>query len=373
MNTQTCRFSDWTVEHWQQIRQTSNAWWAGELERPLLPIVVNDKPSTPMPARMPFGRGLFADLTIREEQIVDQIAWQLQHQTYLGDSFPWVNMCCSGAGVLAVFTGATLHPQGHDDIWFRVDDPKPISELKIKFDCENLWLKRLIKIGKLVLERWEGRVLVSMPDLGGVLDVLSSFRPAEALLFDLYDEPDHVLRVINEIETAWHACYDLFAKQLSPTNPGYCAWAGIYSDVPYYMMQCDFCYMISPEMFDQFVKPTLARTSAKLDRAFYHLDGKGQLPHLQSLLQIPTLNGVQWIPGDGNPPPGDWPEVFSTILETGKQAQVMSDLSNLLAIMSKTHHYKGMTTGHWHTNDLAMAESVWQQVMHNCHTDPAIR
>ena len=42
----------------------------------------------------------------------------------------------------------------------------PISDLKIKLDGENPWLKRLIKIGQLVLERWEGRVLVSTPDIG---------------------------------------------------------------------------------------------------------------------------------------------------------------------------------------------------------------
>ena len=179
--------------------------------------------------------------------------------------------------------------------------------------------------------------------------------------------------MIAEIETAWHACYDLFHQQMSPANPGYTSWAGIYSDVPYYIMQCDFCYMISPAMFDQFVKSTLVRSSAKLSRCFYHLDGKGQLAHLQSLLQIPTLNGVQWIPGEGNPPPGDWPEVFTTILEAGKQAQITGDPSNVLSIMSKTNRYKGMTAGYWHTNDRAMAEAYLQQVIDNCHTDRAAR
>jgi 5-methyltetrahydrofolate--homocysteine methyltransferase len=316
---------------------------------------------------------LFSDLNVSEEQIIDQLAWELERHVYMGDAFPWVNMCCSGAGVLAALTGATLHPESYDDIWFRVDDVKPISQLHIAFDHQNAWLKRLLKIGMLVLERWEGRVLVSMPDIGGVLDVLSSFRPAEALLYDLYDEPQEVLRVIGEIETAWHACYDLFSGQMSPVNPGYTAWAGIYSDVPYYMMQCDFCYMISPEMFDQFVKPTLMRTSEKLGRAFYHLDGKGQLPHLESLLQIPTLNGVQWIPGDGNKPTGQWPEVFETILASGKHAQIMGDPSQLLSIMTQTQRCKNMTTGHWHTKDRAQAEHYLQALMHSCHTDSTAR
>lgn len=368
-----CRFTDWTVEHWQDVRDTTNQWWAGELDRSLMAVVVLDTPTRPMPAPKPFGRGLFGDLSISVDQLVDQIAWELDRQTYLGDSFPWVNMACSGAGVLAAMTGATLYPASYDDIWFKVDTQQEISELNIKFDPDNPWFKRLVDIGKQVLDRFDGRVLVSTPDIGGVMDVLSSFRPSESLLLDLYDEPEHVLRVIGEIETAWHACYDLFHQSLSPKNPGYTGWCGIYSDVPYYIMQCDFCYMISPGMFDQFVKPTLARSAAKLSRTFYHLDGKGQLPHLPSLLQIPELCGVQWIPGDGNPPFAEWPEVYETILSSGKKAQVMGDPSNLLAIMSKTGRRTHMTTGHTHTKSLEQAEYWLNQLTDNCRTNPAAR
>ncbi len=373
MNTTPCRFDDWTSEHWQTIRENSHAWWAGELDRPLVHMVIREKAETPMPAPKPFGRGLFSDLSISEERIVDQLAWEFNQKSFLGDAFPWVNMCCSGAGVLAALTGAQLHPESYDDIWFKVENPLPISELHLQLDTQNVWLKRLLRIGELVQQRWGDRVLVSMPDIGGVMDVLSSFRPSEMLLLDLYDEPEHVLRVIGEIEAAWNQCYDLFAHALAPTNPGYCAWAGIYSDVPSYMMQCDFCYMISPEMFDQFVKPSLVRCSEKLSRSFYHLDGKGQLPHLESLLQIPTLNGVQWIPGDGQPEPGEWPDVFQTIMASGKLAQVMGSPANLLSIMQKTGRHQGMVNGTWTTDNLEVAQDYLQQIIDNCQTGQAIR
>lgn len=373
MNAKTCCFSDWTVDHWQAIRQTTNRWWAGELDRPLLPIKLIKPSNQPAPAPKPFGRGLFGDINISVDQMVDQLAWQLNQQHYMTDAFPWVNMACSGAGVLAAMTGATLHPESYDDIWFRADPIKPINELHITLDEDNFWLKRLIAIGKQVHERWQGRVLVSTPDLGGVMDILSSFRPAEALLYDLYDEPDEVLRVIGEVETAWLRFFDLFNEQLSPMNPGYTSWCGIYSDVPYYIMQCDFCYMISTEMFDQFVKPSLIRTSEHLSRSFYHLDGKGQLPHLDSLLQIPTINGVQWIPGDGAKPVDQWPEVYEKILASGKCAQIMGDPSQLVSIMAQTQRCKGMTTGHWQTTDRAQAEHYLQILMHSCHTDSVTR
>jgi hypothetical protein len=38
-----------------------------------------------------------------------------------------------------------------------------------------------------------------------------------------------------------------------------------------------------------------------LPRTFYHLDGIGQLHHLDLVLSIAELDGVQWVPGDGKP------------------------------------------------------------------------
>jgi hypothetical protein len=48
----------------------------------------------------------------------------------------------------------------------------------------------------------------------------------------------------------------------------------------------------------------------RLDHPFYHLDCPVQLPHLDSLLNIGELSGVQWVPGDGQPEPTEWPEVY---------------------------------------------------------------
>ncbi len=71
-------------------------------------------------------------------------------------------------------------------------------------------------------------------------------------------------------------------------------------------------------MFDEFVKPELVASCKRLGNAFYHLDGPGQLPHLNSLLSIPELKGVQWIPGDGAPDWKNWPEVYGRIRDAGK-------------------------------------------------------
>jgi hypothetical protein len=59
-----------------------------------------------------------------------------------------------------------------------------------------------------------------------------------------------------------------------------------------------------------------------MDYAFYHLDGKGQIPHLDLLLSLPRLRGIQWVPGDGNPPPEHWLPLLKRIRDGGKLCQV---------------------------------------------------
>ena len=55
-------------------------------------------------------------------------------------------------------------------------------------------------------------------------------------------------------------------------------------------------------MFERFLLPDLTACCEVIDDPFYHLDGKGALPHLDMLLSLEKLKGVQWVPGDGQPP-----------------------------------------------------------------------
>ena len=141
---------------------------------------------------------------------------------------------------------------------------------------------------------------------------------------------------------AWWQAFDWLNALLRPPNPGYTAWTPIFSTEPYYMLQCDFAYMIGPGMFDEFVKPELAATCKRLKNAFYHLDGVGQLPHLDSLLSIPELKGIQWIPGDGKPGEKHWPEVYRKIRAAGKLIQIHGGIDVLDAVAEQVGSAKGI-------------------------------
>lgn len=57
------------------------------------------------------------------------------------------------------------------------------------------------------------------------------------------------------------------------------------------------------------------------------MDGPGQLDKLDSLLQIPELKGVQWVPGAAEADVSCWPEVYRKIRNAGKLIQVFAGQS----------------------------------------------
>ena len=251
--------------------------------------------------------------------MIDRLDYDLAGRRFFGDAFPevWMNF---GPGAAAAFLGASLQ-NAENTVWFSPKNVQEITDLRLRLDPSNPWFRRIAELKQAAMEYWKGNVQVGMTDLGGTMDLISTFRPGEKLLLDLYDHPEEVRRLSREAHEAFWEAFHAYDKILS-ANPGYTCWTPIFSETPYYMLQCDFAYMIGPDMFDSFVVPELHAACRRLDHAFFHLDGPGMLPHLDSLLSIPELKGIQWVPGAGAPDITQWPEVYRKIHAAGKRIQV---------------------------------------------------
>ena len=322
---------EFNVTRWHQVKAAAREWWGGCLKRPLIQIRLQGRdPQRPAPRHPFLGFTARYPESVTPEEIVDVWDYELSKIEYLGDAFPdiWPNF---GPGIIAGFMGARVKPVEHT-VWFEPAEMKPPANLNFAFDQDNSWFRRVRAICRAAQERWQGLVQVGMTDLGGNLDILSSFRPGNALLLDLYDHPEDIKRLTWQAHDAWWRYFDELNAALRPLNPGYTAWAPIFSESPSYMLQCDFCYMIGPDMFQEFVKPELAASCRRLEHAFYHLDGPGQLCHLDSLLTIPELKGVQWVPGAGQPDESHWPEVYRKIRAAGKLIHLVGGIAQLDAV-----------------------------------------
>ena len=305
-------------ERYEELRKTYDKWWNKELDRPVSGIVVREyDPGRPCPASPYLCQATCTDFSVSPEELIDRLDYDYSQYAYYGDAFPYFNMDCFGPGVVATFLGATLD-NSSGQVWFHPKEDLPIEDIHLEYDPENPIWNRVKAIYRAGMERWEGRMMMGMPDLGGVMDVLSTFRLGERLLLDLIDKPQEVRRLVGEISALWRRYYQELSDLINPQNNGYTDWSGIYSRDPSYILQCDFSYMIGPEMFMEFVYEELASTCRWLTHPAYHLDGPGALRHLPALLSIPELRCIQWVPGDGNKPCVEWPEVYRQIADAGK-------------------------------------------------------
>ena len=226
-----------------------------------------------------------------------------------------------GAGIAAAYLGANLEYESAT-IWFKPPRELSLAEIQPRYNADNIWWQRTLSLTRRAVQRWGDKVCVGLADLGGNLDIFASLRTTQQLLFDLYDAPDEVSRISQSITHAWLRFYDELYDILQSAQRGTTPWARIWSPGRCYMLQSDFAYMISPQMFEQFVLPDLAACCEKLDHGFYHLDGKGQIAHLDHLLSLPRLRGIQWIPGEGASPPEEWLPLLKRIRDGGKLCQL---------------------------------------------------
>jgi len=315
---------------WQRIACDWNAWWAGELERPLIVLECLEILDRYDPHyASTFLSNYSLDLPVGN--ILDEFVTHIENTHYLGDSFPryWPNF---GPGIVAAFAGAQVHP-AWDTTWFSPAWNCPLADLRVAIDEHNPWLLRVEEFTRTATVQWGDELAVGFTDLGGNLDILASLRGSQQLLLDLVDAPDEVDRLIAETTRVWLDCYHRLLPIISSNRRGVTCWGPLWSPGGGYMLQSDFSYMISPAMFGRFVLPDLERCCEQMDYAFYHLDGRGQIRHLEMLLSLQRLRGIQWVPGEGNPPPQEWLPLLKRIRDAGKLCQVTITPQGALTII----------------------------------------
>jgi hypothetical protein len=329
MKRPSTRTLSFDLGDWDRVQRDWLAWWEGDLARPLVVMHGYEPPSGPLPRVHLIAANYPADMTA--EEIVDSIHPHLKCVRCFGDAFPrWLPYF--GPGILAGFLGSEVNPTD-STVWFSPSREADLSDIEVAYDPDNVWWRGVRDLSVAAVRRWGNEFVVGHTDLGGNLDILASLRTTERLLTDLHDTPDEVDRLVGEITTAWLRYYDEIYDIVRETGRGTACWAPILSPRRCYMLQCDFSAMISPAMFERFVMPDLEACCRALDHGFYHLDGPGQIRHLDLLLSLERLRGIQWIPGDGAPPPQEWLPVLKRIRDGGKLCQVFVTTDGAMKIV----------------------------------------
>lgn len=232
-----------------------------------------------------------------------------------------------GAGLTLVPDMDTSWAEPFWDAW----TPAPATTL----DPANRWWKAIVDLTRLAAAQCDGKFLLSTIDTHSNLDCLAALRGAERLCMDLIEHPDEVLRAVRQIDALYRPVYDTLYAAGRMREFGTTSWLDMWSPRRTQAVQCDFCCMISREHFRKFARPSLEYEIASLDHAVYHMDGPGQIRHLDDLLALERLHTIQWVPGAGQPTAPAWLDLLKRIQAAGKSVQVLVTVDEVKALYSE--------------------------------------
>jgi len=254
---------------------------------------------------------------------------QLDHvrsRFWLGDAIPF-RYPSFGPDVFAGFMGSDLAHSSDPTLtsWaVPFVDSWPES-FPLHVDPENATLQKMLSVIETFAQVGEGHFLVGMLDLHSNLDALVAIRGVERLLIDLVECPETIDEAMRQVRELYPSVYETCYRAGNMDRWGTIGWWHCYCAGRFAMVQCDTICMLSQEHFRRFVLPAIEEETAFLDHSFFHLDGPDALRHLDDLLAIETLDGIQWEPGAGQPWLPEWLDLLKRIQQAGKSVCIYAE------------------------------------------------
>ncbi len=300
------------------------AWWRGaRVDRPPVSLWVK----IPHPLRAP--RSTHA--TLRErwldvEYQVDCALTGLECSPILGDTVPSY-LPNVGPDLTSTLFGAEL-VFGENTSWCQHTVPETADWerfIATPPDFDNVYWRTIDAMITRAAERFAGRYYVAMPDLHGSFDILAGVRGPENVCLDLMDEPELVRRASLHASRAYAEAYRRLYQRLTALGQPSTTWCSYLHTGPAYIPSCDFWCLVSKEIGEEYIRPTIELEMAQLERSIFHLDGPQALHHLDLMLRLPGLNAVQWVFGAGHGPAAKWIDVYRRCLAAGKSLQILAE------------------------------------------------
>jgi hypothetical protein len=313
--------SEFWKDDWEERRANLTKWWKRDGPA-ICAIGPKAKPwaDLPEPAVADDLQTRWCDASYRFREA----EWSMSRKYFGGEAFPYFDTQI-GPGSLGTFVGSEpgFAP---DTVWYRtcIDDPGTYPD--IRFNPENYWFRVHMNLIEWGLRNAQGRFLVGLPDLIENMDILSQMRDPQTLMIDLIERPRWVKKCISQLNQVYFDAFDRMYDQVRDANGGNAFSAfHIWGPGKTAKLQCDASAMFSTSMFEEFVTPALTEQCRWLDYSLYHLDGTQAVKHLDSLLKIDALDGIEWTPQAGIEGGGHarWHPLYKKIVDAGKCVQAI--------------------------------------------------
>lgn len=305
---------------WQEARQRLEAFWRMEVvDRPCISITAPN--GVHRQVRPPKDH---KEKWTDPEYVAERTIAGMESTWWGGEAIPTASLMVG----YCFAHGAPLH-YSEQTIWHStiVDDwhgPPDFS-----FNENDPGWRQIEAVVRALVDRNCGRYFVAHPPVIMPNDLLSVLRDPTLFCTDLLDHPEAVKEALAEMLETWFATFDHLCEMTAPTQEGTCSWLGVWHPGRTMTIQSDICCMLSPAMFEEFIIPELETFCNRLDGVIYHLDGPDAIKHLDRLLELPKLHGIQYTPGTGNATGLYWIDLFKRIQAKGKAVHTALDRSEV--------------------------------------------
>lgn len=276
---------------WREAKERMIDWWAGKkVDRVVASLIARRNGCKP---HKPHG-ALVERYTDPATSLANFEDWL--GRTYFGaEGFPTYQPKL-GPVQMAAFLGAELVFRD-ETIW---QSPLGLTwddTHRITFDRNNKWWVKWCELRRAGSERARGRFLVADGEgEAGIADVMINLFGHEETLVAMIERPETVRELRDRMLVWVKEMLDESYQIVAPYQEGDIDWLHMWAPGTMKVFQCDACVMLSPQVFNDLFLEEIRRECTYVDYSFYHLDGSAEMRHLDALLSIEELDGIQWTP-----------------------------------------------------------------------------
>jgi len=292
----------------------------GEIvDRPLVSMTVvrDGAPEAEAEPAYPSLEERWLDVDNRAERLDRDIG----RYAFIGDALPicWPNM---GPEIFSACCGCG-YEYGQDTTWSipAIEDWARDGD-KVHFNPEHPLWKATMRFAERLIELSRGRYIVGLTDFHPGGDHLTALRDPANLAMDLFDNPDRVKALVTQSYPEYFSAYDQMRDLVANAGHPATSWLPAASFHKFYIPSCDFSALISSEQFEEFFMPGIHEECRFYDRSIYHMDGPGEIRHLDLILDIPKLHAIQWVCGAGHEELCQWIPLLKKMRAGGKSIMV---------------------------------------------------
>ncbi|NLN16885.1 MAG: hypothetical protein GX182_06165 [Firmicutes bacterium] len=163
----------------------------------------------------------------------------------------------------------------------------------LQVDEDNPWLQKYLAFTKMLVERSEGRFPVGLPILRGISDMLAALRGSSQVIYDLYDHPEEVHRLIDKLTAIFLMVINKMAEVTGPFHGGYfIEQFALWAPGRLIRLQEDASALYSPELFREFLQGPNRTLAGSAPYSLIHLHSSS-LFLLEDILAIDELTVIQ--------------------------------------------------------------------------------